>query len=66
MIAKAAYAYDRGITGKGVTIAVLDTGINRSTPEFAGRISADSTGFEQRIAERMAWWDEMRERLRDA
>ncbi len=50
VIAKAAYAYDRGITGKGVTIAVLDTGINRATPEFAGRISPDSTGFEQRIA----------------
>ncbi|WP_294328597.1 S8 family serine peptidase [uncultured Sphingomonas sp.] len=50
VIARAAYAYDRSITGKGVTIAVLDTGINRSTPEFAGRISADSTGFEQRIA----------------
>ena len=26
VIAKAAYAYDRGITGKGVMIAVLDTG----------------------------------------
>ncbi len=50
VVAKAAYAHDRGITGKGVTIAVLDTGINRSTPEFAGRISADSTGFEQRVA----------------
>lgn len=50
VIAKAAYAYDRDITGKGVTIAVLDTGINRSTPEFAGRISSDSTGFEQRVA----------------
>jgi hypothetical protein len=50
VIAKAAYAYDRGITGKGVTIAVLDTGINRTTPEFAGRVSSDSTGFEQTIA----------------
>ena len=48
--AKAAYAYDKGITGKGVTVAVLDTGINRSTPEFAGRVSADSTGFDQRYA----------------
>lgn len=48
--AKAAYAYDRGITGKGVTIAVIDSGIARSSPEFAGRISPDSTGFEQRIA----------------
>lgn len=50
VVANAAHAYDRGITGKGVTIAVLDTGINRATPEFAGRISADSTGFEQRVA----------------
>ncbi|PAV92489.1 hypothetical protein WR25_13279 [Diploscapter pachys] len=48
--AKAAYAYDRGITGKGVTIAIIDSGIVRSSPEFAGRISADSAGFEQRIA----------------
>ncbi len=48
--AKAAYAYDRGITGKGVVIAILDSGINTTTAEFAGRISADSTGFEQRIA----------------
>ena len=29
-LAKAAYAYDRGVTGKGVTIAVIDSGINRS------------------------------------
>ena len=50
MSAKAAYAYDRGITGKGVTIAVVDSGINVSTSEFAGRVSAESTGFEQRIA----------------
>ncbi|MFH8651974.1 S8 family serine peptidase [Sphingomonas paucimobilis] len=48
--AKAAYAYDRGITGRGVTIAIMDSGIARSSPEFAGRISPDSTGFEQRIA----------------
>ncbi|MCT8004012.1 S8 family serine peptidase [Sphingomonas sanguinis] len=50
MSAKAAYAYDRGITGKGVTIAIIDSGIARSSPEFAGRISVDSTGFEQRVA----------------
>ena len=47
---KAAYAYDRGITGKGVTIAVIDTGIDTSGAEFAGRISADSTSFDQKIA----------------
>jgi len=50
VLAKAAFAYDRGITGKGMTIAVIDSGINRSTPEFSGRISADSTGFEQKVA----------------
>lgn len=48
--ANAAYAYDRAITGKGVTIAILDTGIDKTSPEFAGRISSDSTGFEQQIA----------------
>ncbi|WP_307000868.1 hypothetical protein [Sphingomonas sp. SORGH_AS_0879] len=48
--AKAAYAYDKGITGKGVTIAVIDTGIATSSAEFAGRISPDSKAFESRIA----------------
>ncbi|WP_347092304.1 S8 family serine peptidase [Sphingomonas parapaucimobilis] len=48
--AKAAYAYDKGITGKGVTIAVIDTGIATSSAEFAGRISPDSKTFESRIA----------------
>lgn len=48
--AKAAYAYDRGITGKGVTIAILDTGIDTSGREFAGRVSPDATAFDQRIA----------------
>ncbi|MBB3880397.1 S8 family serine peptidase [Sphingomonas pseudosanguinis] len=48
--AKAAYAYDKGITGKGVTIAVIDTGIATSSAEFAGRISPDSQTFESRIA----------------
>ena len=47
---KAAYAYDRGVTGKGVTIAVIDSGIDTSGAEFAGRISADSTSFDQKIA----------------
>lgn len=48
--AKAAHAYDRGITGKGVTIAVIDTGIAVNGPEFTGRISPDSKAFENRIA----------------
>ena len=48
--AKAAYPYDRGIIGKGVTIVVFDTGISPTTSEFAGSILADGTGFEQRTA----------------
>jgi len=47
---KAAYAYDKGITGKGVTIAIVDTGIDTAGTEFAGRISPDSTSFDQKIA----------------
>lgn len=47
---KAAYAYDKGITGKGVTIAIVDTGIDTAGAEFAGRISPDSTSFDQKIA----------------
>ncbi|MDR6127099.1 S8 family serine peptidase [Sphingomonas sp. SORGH_AS_0438] len=47
---KAAYAYDKGITGKGVTIAIVDTGIDTAGSEFAGRISPDSTSFDQKIA----------------
>lgn len=50
VLAKASYAYDKGIDGKGVTIAVIDSGINTTTPEFAGRISPDSTGFAQVVA----------------
>ncbi|KTW01222.1 S8 family serine peptidase [Sphingomonas sanguinis] len=45
-----AYAYDKGITGKGVTIAVIDTGIATSNAEFAGRISPDSMAFANKIA----------------
>ncbi|GAA3724920.1 hypothetical protein GCM10022268_36150 [Sphingomonas cynarae] len=48
--ARAASAYDRGVTGKGVTIAVIDTGIAVNGPEFTGRISPDSKAFENRIA----------------
>ena len=48
--ANAAYAFDHCVTGKGVTVAILDTGIDQDSAEFAGRISAESTGFEQKIA----------------
>ncbi|MEK9209637.1 S8 family serine peptidase [Sphingomonas sp. 2378] len=39
-----------GITGKGVTIAIMDTGIDVDGVEFKGRLSADSTALEQKVA----------------
>ncbi|MGB3795597.1 MAG: S8 family serine peptidase [Alteraurantiacibacter sp.] len=39
----AASAWADGFTGDGVTIAVIDTGIDPDSPEFAGRISPAST-----------------------
>jgi subtilisin family serine protease len=35
----AAVAWNAGRTGQGVTIAVVDTGVDVNSPEFAGRIS---------------------------
>ena len=35
-------AWQTGATGRGVTIAVIDSGIDAANPEFAGRISAAS------------------------
>ena len=35
------FAYARGFTGKGVTVAVADHGINMDHPEFAGRITLE-------------------------
>lgn len=40
--AKALAAYDKGATGAGVKVAVIDTGINPTLPEFAGRIDPAS------------------------
>ena len=34
----AKYAYDLGITGKGVIIAIIDSAILQEQEEFAGRI----------------------------
>ncbi|MFD1610500.1 S8 family peptidase [Sphingomonas tabacisoli] len=33
-------AYQAGATGQGVTAAVIDSGVNPNSPEFAGRISS--------------------------
>ncbi len=38
----AAQAWQSGVTGKGVTIAVVDSGIDTANPEFAGRIATAS------------------------
>lgn len=35
-------AYNQGATGRGVNVAVIDTGINIASADFAGRISASS------------------------
>lgn len=43
-------AYDLGYDGAGVTIAVIDTGLDASHPEFAGRVTAQrcfSTNYQQ-------------------
>lgn len=36
-------AWQRGITGRGATLAIVDTGIDLDSPEFAGRIHPAST-----------------------
>jgi subtilisin family serine protease len=38
-------AYERGATGKGVVLGILDTGINPDNPEFTGRLAAGSADF---------------------
>jgi len=38
-------AWQAGASGAGVTIGILDTGIDSDSPEFAGRISPDSRAF---------------------
>ncbi len=41
----AAAAHARGLTGQGVLVAVIDSGIDTAHPEFAGRISPLSRDF---------------------
>jgi subtilase-type serine protease len=38
-------AHERGFTGRGITVAVIDSGIDVTHPEFAGRIAALSRDF---------------------
>ncbi|MFD1789633.1 S8 family serine peptidase [Sphingomonas floccifaciens] len=47
---KAQAAYGKGLNGKGVTIAVIDSGIDLTNPEFTGRISTDSKSFDASYA----------------
>ncbi|MEE7468301.1 hypothetical protein MOF8_16725 [Methylobacterium oryzae] len=41
----AATAYARGFTGLGVLVAVIDSGIDPTNPEFRGKISSQSRNF---------------------
>ena len=41
----ASNAYARGLTGAGIVIALFDTGLDLSHPEFAGRIAAGAYDF---------------------
>lgn len=42
-------AYQRGFTGKGVTVAVIDSGLNIYHPEFANRISPALKNFGESL-----------------
>ncbi len=43
--AQALAAYNAGATGQGVTVGVIDSGVNAASLEFAGRISSLSRDF---------------------